>query len=389
MRHQHKWRKLNRSPTHRHDLLSNLLSQLIVHDRIVTTVPKAKEVQKWAEQAIEVAGKGTNAAKLKLAGRVFNHHLTIPKLFSELKYRFNGQNGPYTRIHLLGVRPHDKAPRAILELKNSPRDLEYLNAKTNIDQLRAQLDVVETKIREAEVAARSILSSGADIPALRLAPSLRQDIYRNPSGLHRDVPVWVQLDRAQEVRKLQSQRRSLLATLRKMEKTLADHERAEESRRSWTEAELQNALRRKQEALEGVAARVRAFQRLGPPPKKEQVMEAVMEAGKAAMVGLQSGRVQSLTWDDWVRYRDTGAVTAVDVRTISADSWMDPSIKRPLKEPRPKKQKYPGVKVKRAEPESQSKYVGANEGEKEKPGYLKGVWDRVRGMSMLKNRFIG
>ncbi|KAJ3333795.1 hypothetical protein HDU93_008374 [Gonapodya sp. JEL0774] len=361
--------------------------KLIIHDRIVTTVAKAKEVQKWAEKAIDVAGRGTNAAKLKMVGRVFNHHLTIPKLFSELKYRYGGQKGPYTHIHLLGVRPHDKAPRAILELRNSPRDLEYLSAKLNIDKLRTELESLDTAIQSTEAVARSFLPSSS-VPSSQLPRSLRTDIYLNPSGRNRNVPVSVQLDRARELRKLQSRRKTLHNLIAKMEDKLTQQQRAEESRRLWTESELQSALRRKQEALEGVAARIKAYERLGGLTTEKDIRNAILEAGQTAMIGLQTGRVQSLTWDDWIRYRDTGSVTAVDVREVQEEAWRDPSVKRPVKEPKSKKKVKPLVPAK-AEKEKKEAEEDGKGRVKENSGYLKGVWDRVKGMSMLKNRVFG
>jgi large subunit ribosomal protein L17 len=115
MRHQRAGRLLNRTSAHRRALLTNLVEALIEHERIRTTLPKAKEAQWVAEKMITLA-RENKLHKRRLAGRTIRSRVALHKLFATIGPRFARRPGGYTRIVKLGNRLGDAAPMAILEL---------------------------------------------------------------------------------------------------------------------------------------------------------------------------------------------------------------------------------------------------------------------------------
>lgn len=120
MQHQINYRKLGRDTAHRKAMLGNLVASIILHDRIETTLPRAKELRRVAEQAVTLAKAGTLAARRR-ATILIKDKRAIQKLFSTLAERFATRNGGYTRIVKVGDRRGDAAPMAIIE---------YLSAET-------------------------------------------------------------------------------------------------------------------------------------------------------------------------------------------------------------------------------------------------------------------
>ena len=115
MRHNVKGRKLNRTPAHRKMLYRNLVTSLFKHERIQTTVPKAKEARIVAEKLITKAIKGDLHSR-RLAARKVNEPAVLQKLFAEIGPRYVDRPGGYTRIMRMGPRKGDNAEIAILEL---------------------------------------------------------------------------------------------------------------------------------------------------------------------------------------------------------------------------------------------------------------------------------
>jgi large subunit ribosomal protein L17 len=115
MRHNVSGRKLNRTPSHRKALYRNLVTSLFKHERIQTTVPKAKEARIVAEKLISKAKKGDLHSR-RLAARKVMEPEVLQKLFSEIGPRYADRPGGYTRIMRMGPRRGDNAEIAILEL---------------------------------------------------------------------------------------------------------------------------------------------------------------------------------------------------------------------------------------------------------------------------------
>lgn len=114
------YRKLGRRSDHRKSMLRNLVTDLIVHERITTTETRAKEVRSIVEKMITQGKKGDLAARRRVAAYVrrteaMESQDAIQKLFDDIAPRFEDRNGGYTRILKLGTRQGDAAPMAILE----------------------------------------------------------------------------------------------------------------------------------------------------------------------------------------------------------------------------------------------------------------------------------
>jgi large subunit ribosomal protein L17 len=114
MRHGMANRKLGRTSSHRKALFSNQLASLIDKERIITTLPKAKELRPQIERLITI-GKTDSVHNRRQVERVVPDDHLIAKLFETLGPRFNERPGGYTRIIKLGSRRGDAAEMAILE----------------------------------------------------------------------------------------------------------------------------------------------------------------------------------------------------------------------------------------------------------------------------------
>jgi large subunit ribosomal protein L17 len=130
MRHRNAHRKLGRVSEHRTALLRNQAQALLAHERIETTVPKAKELRPFVERLITIAKRGVRAADPKgqslsarrLVMRDILNEDVVTKLFDELAPRFMERPGGYTRILRLGHRRGDAAELAQIELIGSEYD---------------------------------------------------------------------------------------------------------------------------------------------------------------------------------------------------------------------------------------------------------------------------
>jgi large subunit ribosomal protein L17 len=114
MRHQKKTIKLGRKAEHRKALLANQVCSLIEHQRIRTTLAKAKAVRPLAEKMVTLGKKGSIHAR-RTAFAVLRQKDAVKKLFDDIAPRSAERNGGYTRIIKLGQRKSDAAPIAYLE----------------------------------------------------------------------------------------------------------------------------------------------------------------------------------------------------------------------------------------------------------------------------------
>src|ERR1044072_150972 len=162
MRHLKAHRKLGRTSEHRHSMLRNLATSLLNsrEERIVTTLPKAKELRPFVERAITLSrrarsfadeGSAAQALHLRRQAAGFFHagNMTVSestgkrgqprpertagvaalkRLFNDLGERYKDRPGGYTRIFKLGHRDGDRAELAIIELVDNPREVEAAEA---------------------------------------------------------------------------------------------------------------------------------------------------------------------------------------------------------------------------------------------------------------------
>ncbi|HZH04238.1 MAG TPA: 50S ribosomal protein L17, partial [Myxococcaceae bacterium] len=105
--------------SHRLAMLANLVTSLLEHERVTTTVPKAKEARRIAERMITLGKKG-GLSNVRLAARTVRNKTVLSKVFSELKDRYAQRPGGYTRILRMGQRRGDAAEMALLELVDRP-----------------------------------------------------------------------------------------------------------------------------------------------------------------------------------------------------------------------------------------------------------------------------
>ena len=114
MRHQKKTIKLGRTAEHRKALLANQVCSLIEHQRIKTTLAKAKAVRPLAERMVTLGKNGSIHAR-RTALATLRQKNAVRKLFDDIAPRSAERNGGYTRIVKLGQRQSDSAPMAFIE----------------------------------------------------------------------------------------------------------------------------------------------------------------------------------------------------------------------------------------------------------------------------------
>jgi large subunit ribosomal protein L17 len=114
MYHRISGRKLGMKTDVREAMLKNMVTSLIVHERITTTVTRAKELRKIADRMITLGKKG-NLAAIRQAAVTVKTKEALGKLFKDLGPRFAERNGGYTRIIRSSNRKGDNAPMVIME----------------------------------------------------------------------------------------------------------------------------------------------------------------------------------------------------------------------------------------------------------------------------------
>ncbi len=139
MRHKVGQRKLHRTTSHRLAMLNNMVTSLLEHQAIKTTLPKAKEARKMAERIITL-GKRGGLSNVRLAAKIVKNKDVLQKVFSEYKDRYATRPGGYTRIVKLGFRRGDAAEMALLELVDRPAK----PAKATTDEAPAAESTEET-----------------------------------------------------------------------------------------------------------------------------------------------------------------------------------------------------------------------------------------------------
>ena len=118
MRHLNSGRKLSRNTSHRRALLRNLVTSFLEHGRLVTTLPKAKEIRPLAEKMITLGKRDTLHARRQVQAYLLKETIAA-KVFKSIAPKFAGRNGGYSRIIKIGNRKGDGADVAVIELLGS------------------------------------------------------------------------------------------------------------------------------------------------------------------------------------------------------------------------------------------------------------------------------
>lgn len=139
MRHAGGYRKLNRTHTHRKAMFANMTVSLLTHEQIKTTLPKAKELRRFADKMISLAKKGTLHDRRR-AFSFLRDDDAVAKLFSTLADRYKERPGGYTRVLKAGFRYGDSAPMAIIELVDRDPDAKGAADKARVEAEEAMED---------------------------------------------------------------------------------------------------------------------------------------------------------------------------------------------------------------------------------------------------------
>jgi large subunit ribosomal protein L17 len=179
MRHQKKTIKLGRTAEHRKALLANQVCSLIQHQRLKTTLAKAKAVRPLAERMVTLGKNGSIHAR-RTALATLRQKGAVKKLFDEIAPRSADRNGGYTRILKLGRRKSDSAPMAFIEWVDMAEVVEEKPAKekkakektTEPRPKRAEPERVEPKAEEP--ATKEEKPAEAQAPAEEAKPKKRR-----------------------------------------------------------------------------------------------------------------------------------------------------------------------------------------------------------------------
>jgi large subunit ribosomal protein L17 len=123
MRHRNAHRKLSRNTSHRRAMLRNLVTDLLEHGRLMTTLPKAKEVRPLAEKMITLGKRDNLHARRQVQSYLMRDGIA-KTVFDTIAPRFADRKGGYSRIIKLGNRKGDGADLAIIELLGSELEVK-------------------------------------------------------------------------------------------------------------------------------------------------------------------------------------------------------------------------------------------------------------------------
>ena len=161
MRHLKAGKKLGRNTSHRRALLRNLVTSLVVEERIETTVPKAKAIRPHVEKMITLGKRGDVPAR-RLAASYLMTDEAVTKLFDKLGPRYGDRNGGYARIVRTGFQRGDGAEKAFIELLGSEQVIDERRQKRA--ELRAKKAEEARKAME-EAQAQQQAEGGGEPPA--------------------------------------------------------------------------------------------------------------------------------------------------------------------------------------------------------------------------------
>lgn len=133
MRHRYAKHKMNRNSSHRTAMRSNFICSVIMHERVVTTLARAKAVRRNVEKMITL-GKTKSLSNIRRAMSILQDKEAVKKLFDEIGPRYANRPGGYTRtMRLSGYRIGDGGSKAIFELVDNDVLERQLNAEVEIE----------------------------------------------------------------------------------------------------------------------------------------------------------------------------------------------------------------------------------------------------------------
>lgn len=150
MRHRVDGWKLNRNTSHRRALLRNLVTSLIMEERVETTVAKAKAMRPHVEKMITLGKRGDLAARRQAAAYLMTRE-SVTRLFDTVSPRFGDRQGGYLRIVRAGFRQGDGGEKVFIELLGSEKFLEK-KRKKSADARAKRVEAAKKQVEEAEAA---------------------------------------------------------------------------------------------------------------------------------------------------------------------------------------------------------------------------------------------
>jgi large subunit ribosomal protein L17 len=164
MRHQKKTIKLGRTAEHRKALLANQVCSLIEHERIKTTLAKAKAVRPLAEKMVTLGKNGSLHAR-RTALAVLRQKNAVKKLFDNIAPRSTSRNGGYTRIIRLGQRKSDSASIAFIEWVDAAQAVEEKEPKEDKEKAPKAKKETAPAVKEPEAAQKETPPAPKEEPA--------------------------------------------------------------------------------------------------------------------------------------------------------------------------------------------------------------------------------
>ena len=166
MRHRNAGYKLGRNPSHRRALLRNLVTSILLMDRIETTITKCKAAQPLVEKMITLGKRGTVHARRQALSYLMTPE-SVDRLFNVVAVRYGDRNGGYTRITRSRVRQGDAAEMAYIEL---------IGAEHELDEKRQKREAARAKKREeiAKQMEEQNAAEAAEAPAAKDEPKAEE-----------------------------------------------------------------------------------------------------------------------------------------------------------------------------------------------------------------------
>src|ERR1700712_934059 len=128
MRHRKAGNKLGRNPSHRRALLRNLVTSVVIEDRVETTLAKAKAVRPLVEKMITLGKRGDVQSRRQAAAFLMTPD-SVTRLFATVAPRYGDRQGGYVRIIHTGFRKGDGGEKAVLELLGAEQEISEKQQK--------------------------------------------------------------------------------------------------------------------------------------------------------------------------------------------------------------------------------------------------------------------
>jgi len=151
MRHRNAGYKLGRNTSHRRAVLRNLVTSVVINDRIETTITKAKAIRPLVERMITLGKRGDVHARRQAAAYLMTAD-AVDRLFATVAPRYGARNGGYSRIVRTGIRKGDASEMAFLELLGAEHELSE-KAKKRADIRAKKREKLEKQLEEQNAAA--------------------------------------------------------------------------------------------------------------------------------------------------------------------------------------------------------------------------------------------